>query len=184
MVEIPSETNLTSYLRGSSDISATLNADQELTQYAAQRLADAKYSSDSANSSTSTDSSPFYKLRLAFVSPDGASHCVIEPPDPTQAQIQISWSFNCVTTQAINAAFQEAAPFLQALGNLKGAAVSELQQGNFAGVSVSGEVIGYYYAIMVKDSGRWKVIYKGQGYPSCLLMKQYDVPRSIYEQCL
>ena len=65
-------------------------------------------------------------------------------------------------------------------GIIAGVAVTSVQQGNFAAVGVSDELLGLYNAILIKNGGGWKVIYKGQGPPSCSLMQQYRVPESIY----
>jgi hypothetical protein len=182
MVVVPTQV-LSSFVRNSSDLNSALAADQELTQYATQRLMTAGYRADTANSATSTNSAPFYVQRLAFASSNGMSQCVIEPPDPTQAQLQVSWSFYCAATQDVNNAFQNEEPFLQALGDPKGAALSVMSAGTFASVEVSGEVLGYYNAIMIESAGKWKVVYQGQGAPPCSLMQHNSIPQSIYGQC-
>lgn len=183
MAIVPDESALRSYIHAPQDIKSLISAAQELTSYASGRLEKAGYQPDPDNSSTSTDNGPFYLLRIAFVSSNGASRCLIEPPDPFQSQIQISWYFDCVNSQDIRSAVQNAMPFLDALGNLKGAAVTYDEQGNIAAVGVSEELLGLYHAILIKASGGWKVIYKGQGVPSCSLMRQYNVPESLYGQC-
>lgn len=183
MAIVPNQSKLQSYIDSPRDVDSLMKADQDLTAYASWRLTNAGYKPDQDNTSTSTDNVPFNTLRIAFVSSDGEFHCVIKPPDPTQAQLYISWSFACVNAKDIAEVVQNEMPFLQALGDLRGAAVTYETQGDFAAVGVFGEDLGYYNAVMIRSDAVWKVIFKGQEPPSCVLMQEYSVPKSIYGQC-
>ena len=187
MAIVPNQSALQSYINISSaqNVNDVMNADQQLTEYTSQRLEYAGYKPDQDNSSTSTDNGPFYTLRIAFVSSDGRSRCLIKPPKPLQFQINIStWDFYCVSTQDIQTTIQGDLPFLRALGYAKGAAITHEEQGTVAAVGVFGEEVGGYNAILIKSAGGWKVIFKGQAPPSCSLMQKYGVPQSIYRQCM
>lgn len=179
MVAVNDQSNLISSFKGTVN-TAEAEAVRELASYSLRRLADAGYKPDQDNSSTSTDNKPFYMVRSAFISPDGISRCMIEPPDESSP----IWFFQCINSQDINDALQESLPFLRALGDIKGIAVIPAQQqNNFATVNVT-DGQGGYYAIMKKAGNEWKVIYRGQDSPSCVLMNQYGVPQSIYDKCL
>lgn len=160
---------------------AQYQAADQLTAYAAQQLENAGYKPDDNNTSILPTDSPFYTVRSAFFSADGSSHCVIEPP--ADQQYNAEWDMECANTTDINAAYQKELPFLQALGNDKNVALSSLQIGNFAAVGVSNEQVGFENAILVNTENGWRVLYQGQNPPSCSLIKQNQVPQTIYGQC-
>ena len=176
MVQVKNQVGIALYLSGVGDNPAEIKAVNELTDYSKRRLLNAGYKPDTDNSSTSTDNGPIYSVRSAYISSDEVSRCALGLPVESPV-----WSFECASTQDINKALEDSLPFLHALGDPRGVAVTPGQKGDFAVVNVMAGA--GYFAIMKKDANQWRVVYQGQEAPSCVLMNQYGVPQSIYGKC-
>ena len=179
MVAVDNRYSLMSYYEGVifDDAEARAKLDQ-LTQYAKQTLIDAGYSVDPRNTFSSNESDPFYAVRAAFVSKDGEYLCVVEPDD-TGSPV---WFMECIRKSDMTKAYEVQLPFLHAIGDPKGVAAIPTQVGNYARVGITNGM-GGYFAIMRKTNDKWSIVYQGQKNPSCFLVKQNEVPVSIYKTC-
>lgn len=177
LVAVETKRNVSGHLKGLGNDPKTLSVVDSINTYAIQTLEKAGYEVDSINSSTSTDSSPFFLVRHAYVSSDGVSRCVITPPVSIY-----TWSIDCVDTQDIETAYESEKPFLNIFENQKDIALIPKVQGEFASIKATDGSAGYY-AILKKDHDTWRVIFRGQQQPSCVLMKENNVPQSLYQSC-
>jgi len=156
-------------------------AEQALSGYAARQFRSAGYLVDAIDSSTSSESDPFYTKRTAFLSPDDTYRCVIESYDESVPP----WvGVDCVAEKDISGALKEQTPFIKALGDIKGMAAIPREEGSFAVVNATNGLVGAYFALLNKTTAGWHVIYHGQQPPSCTLMRRYSVPPTIYQKCI
>jgi len=177
MVGVMDDEGLMSYYNNPIVSSEIIKKIEDLTQDAELTFLSAGFTVDKSNSFESAYSAPFYIARIAFKNQAGEL-CLVES-SPTGLP---PWYLHCISEGKLSEAYTMQLPFLHALGDPKEVAAIPKQQGNYANVKVTNGQ-GGYYAIMKKSGDQWLVVFKGQDTPSCDLMNQNDIPRSIYEQC-
>lgn len=134
------------------------------------------------NSSQSLEDKKFYDYVQGYEKGDTKCTLTISPDCSGNDEFSIYQpiTFACTENYLDNKEKQE--PFLRDLEITQGIIHVSQQIGDYAKIQVHFRRTGSYKIAMKKD-GRWIELYSGQDTPSCKIMKEYQVPTELYDNC-
>lgn len=146
------------------------------------------YSQNHNNSSQSVSDDTFYDYIKGFENDNEKCLLSINPDESyyqdenKQMVADPNIVISCSNLSSFDANYMKQIPYLKAMNDRKAVIYVQEETDTAAIANVNWRRTGSF-ALFSKKNGYWKMIYRGQGQPSCQILEEYDFPEEIHDSC-